>query len=231
VDDFANGLVLKTRRLGYDGKGQFVLRGPDDIAAALDAIGSQAAIAEELVEFSCEASIILARNRHGACRYYDMARNIHEGGVLRKSIAPAGLSPALEEKARAIAANIAGALDYVGALAVEFFVIDNGGSDDPLLLVNEIAPRVHNSGHWSLDACHCSQFENHIRAIAGWPLGPARRHSDAVMTNLLGEEAEQWRSLAAQAGCALHLYGKSEMRPGRKMGHVTQLSPISRRRG
>jgi 5-(carboxyamino)imidazole ribonucleotide synthase len=142
---------------------------------------------------------------------------------LRESVVPARIAPATEKAARDIAARITGALDYVGIIGVELFLAREMGTEK--LIVNEIAPRVHNSGHWTMDACVVSQFEQHVRAIAGWPLGNPERHSDVVMTNLLGEEAENWRNLAQEPHSGLHLYGKAESRPGRKMGHINRLTP------
>jgi 5-(carboxyamino)imidazole ribonucleotide synthase len=165
--------------------------------------------------------VIAARGVDGSFAAYDPPENSHGDHILRRSVVPARLTGGQSDEAKAVARQIADALDYVGVLAVEFFVTKSGG-----LLVNEIAPRVHNSGHWTLEACVVSQFEQHIRAVAGWPLGDPARHSDAVMINLIGVDAEDWKALAAGPG-ALHLYGKKEIRQGRKMGHVTQLKPMS----
>jgi 5-(carboxyamino)imidazole ribonucleotide synthase len=162
--------------------------------------------------------VVAARSLDGKFAAYDPPENIHEHHILRRSIVPGRLSNAQAEEAKTIAQKIAEALDYVGVLAVELFVGKDGG-----LVVNEIAPRVHNSGHWTIEACQCSQFEQHIRAVAGWPLGDPMRHADAVMENIIGAEADAWESLARSG--ALHLYGKREARPGRKMGHVTRLKP------
>jgi 5-(carboxyamino)imidazole ribonucleotide synthase len=214
--------VLKTRRLGYDGKGQFKVASVDEAAAAIAAFRHAPSILEAFVDFDFEASIVAARGGDGSFASYDSPRNEHENHVLRRSIVPGGLSQAQAAETKVIARTIAEALDYVGVLAVELFVAKDGA-----LLVNEIAPRVHNSGHWTIEACAVSQFEQHIRAVAGWPLGDTTRHADAVMENILGEEASDWRSYAARPG-ALHLYGKSEIRPGRKMGHFTTLSPLTK---
>jgi 5-(carboxyamino)imidazole ribonucleotide synthase len=213
--------VMKTRRMGYDGKGQAKVANADEAVAALKSFKNAPSILETFVDFSYEASIIAARARDGSFAAYDPPENSHEDHILRRSIVPGRLTKAQSEQAKAIARKIAEALDYVGVLAVELFVCPDGA-----LLVNEIAPRVHNSGHWTLEACAVSQFEQHIRAVAGWPLGDAARHADAVMTNILGEEAADWRAFANKPG-ALHLYGKSDMRPGRKMGHFTTLSPLT----
>ena len=218
--------ILKTRQLGYDGKGQALIRAGDDPVAAWRAIGETPAILEGYVPFDHEISVILARSRSGDTRAYDIAENIHEGGILATSKVPASVSPAIAEAAVAIARKIADALDHVGVLAVEMFVAGRAGEEQ--LLVNEIAPRVHNSGHWTMDACLCSQFEQHIRAICGWPLGDPQRHSDAVMTNLIGDSVHDWSTIAAEPGTRLHLYGKSETLPGRKMGHVNRLFRLAR---
>jgi 5-(carboxyamino)imidazole ribonucleotide synthase len=215
--------ILKTRRFGYDGKGQVAIRKDDDAAAAFEAIAGKPAVLEGFVTFTREVSALVVRGRTGETAVYDIVENIHRNHILATSTVPARLAEATAEAARAIAAQVAEALDYVGLLAVEMFVVEEEGAER--LIVNEIAPRVHNSGHWTQDGCLVSQFENHIRAIAGWPLGSTARHSDAVMTNLIGDETDAWQSLAAEPGARLHLYGKAESRPGRKMGHVNRLSP------
>ncbi|MCX5514154.1 5-(carboxyamino)imidazole ribonucleotide synthase [Kaistia algarum] len=213
--------ILKTRRLGYDGKGQIMIREGDDAAAAFAAIGGKPAVLEGFVSFTREISALVVRSKRGATAVYDIAENVHRNHILATSTVPASIAPDTAAEARAIAIRIAEALGYVGLLAVEMFVTEEGGTET--LLVNEIAPRVHNSGHWTQDGCLVSQFENHIRAIAGWPLGSTERHSDAVMTNLIGFEADDWTPLAAKPGARLHLYGKSETRSGRKMGHVNRI--------
>jgi 5-(carboxyamino)imidazole ribonucleotide synthase len=212
--------ILKTRKFGYDGKGQAKVANADEAAMAFESFKGAPAILEGFVDFAFEASVIAARGADGSFAAYDPPENIHENHILRRSIVPGRLSKAQGEAAKAIARTIADALDYVGVLAVELFVMQDGS-----LLVNEIAPRVHNSGHWTLEACACSQFEQHIRAVAGWPLGDPTRHADAVMENIIGAEADAWESLARSG--ALHLYGKREARLGRKMGHVTRLKSKS----
>ncbi|MEL6980355.1 MAG: 5-(carboxyamino)imidazole ribonucleotide synthase, partial [Pseudomonadota bacterium] len=218
------GGILKTRRFGYDGKGQarLVFHAPDQVeraaAEAHAAIGARPAILEGFVPFRRELSVIVARSADGAVACYDPPVNEHRGGVLRRSVVDGAVSPQTVLAAQGVAARIVDALDYVGVMGVELFEAENGA-----LLVNEIAPRVHNSGHWTLEACAVSQFEQHIRAVCGWPLGDPRRHSDAEMLNLIGEEAHDWSRLAAEPGASLHLYGKADARPGRKMGHVTRL--------
>jgi len=212
--------ILKTRRLGYDGKGQARVTNAAEAADAFARFKSTPAILEGLVDFAFEASVVAARGADGAFAAYDPPENEHENHILRRSTVPGRMTKAQSDEAKAIARKIAEALDYVGVLAVELFVTKNGA-----LLVNEIAPRVHNSGHWTIEACQCSQFEQHIRAVAGWPLGDPTRHADAVMENVIGAEADAWESLAKSG--ALHLYGKKDAKPGRKMGHVTRLKPKS----
>lgn len=228
--------ILKTRFLGYDGKGQVRLKNAADLTGATDQIGRQPAVLEAMVPFTREISIIAVRGRCATSgtvesKFYDCPENTHHDGILRRSVIPSAISAADVDQARAIAARILDRLDYIGVLAVEFFHIEpatpcSGPKSLPRLLVNEIAPRVHNSGHWTMDACTIDQFENHIRAVAGWPLGTTRRHSDVEMINLIGAEAEDWQRLvAADDTLSLHLYGKGEARPGRKMGHINALKP------
>ena len=215
--------ILKTRRMGYDGKGQIRLEQASGLAGAWAELGSVPCLLEGFVPFAYEVSVIAVRDQTGATRFYDPPRNTHESGILRTSHVPSGLPPAAIVRAHEIAKRIADGLGYIGVLGVELFYMGVGAQEP--LVVNEIAPRVHNSGHWTLDACPVSQFENHIRAVAGWPLGSTGRHSDAVMTNIIGPEADSWGERAARGGDCLHLYGKGLARPGRKMGHVTKLSP------
>lgn len=229
-EDIASGLaafgspaILKTRRLGYDGKGQASVAPGGDAAAAWQTISAKPAVLEQRISFALELSALVVRGLDGTLAFYDCPRNTHHGGILRRSVVPSGMPEADLAKAREIAAAIAGALDYVGVLAVEMFYLGAEAPPGTRLMVNEIAPRVHNSGHWTIEACGISQFENHIRAVAGWPLGSPDRHSDAEMHNLIGKEALDWASLAATPGACLHLYGKREAREGRKMGHVTRL--------
>ncbi len=213
--------LMKTRREGYDGKGQIWIEHAADAADAWVRIGSQPAILEAPANFTRELSVIAARSRTGEIVLYPLAENHHENGILRRTTAPADVSAATLEQAQQIAARILTALDYVGVLAVELFELADGR-----LLVNEIAPRVHNSGHWTLDGCEVDQFEQHIRAVAGWPLGPTHAIAQAEMINLLGEEAHDWARLAADPTARIWLYGKAEARPGRKMGHVNRLRPL-----
>jgi 5-(carboxyamino)imidazole ribonucleotide synthase len=219
LDRLGGPALLKTRRQGYDGKGQVWIASTEEAAGAWASIGGQPAILEARAEFVRELSVIAARGRDGAVAVYPPGENRHEGGILRKTRAPALRPP--EAEALRIAGTILRALDYVGVIGVELFELVDGR-----LLVNEIAPRVHNSGHWTQDACEVDQFEQHIRAVAGWPLGPTAPHSAAVMENLIGEDALRWPELAAEPGARLHLYGKREVRAGRKMGHVTRLYPL-----
>ncbi len=215
--------VLKTRRLGYDGKGQAKIGQDDDHAAAWKAVGAAPSILEQLVPFEREISVGVARGIGGAIAPFDISENEHRDHILATARVPAAISDEIAEQARDIGRRIAEGLDHVGMLAVELFVV--AGASGPRLLANEIAPRVHNSFHWTQDACIASQFEQHVRAICGWPLGDPARHSDAEMTNLVGGAEEDWQALAAEPGARLHLYGKAESRPGRKMGHVTRIFP------
>lgn len=226
-DDLAAGLatfggsgVLKTRRMGYDGKGQRLFRdaAPQETAGAFAALGGVPLILESLVPFVREISVVAARGRDGACAAFDPAENVHRDGILHTSTVPALVSPETAAAARDAAFAILSALDYVGVIGVEFFVLSDGA-----VLVNEIAPRVHNSGHWTEAACAVSQFEQHVRAVAGLPLGAPTRHSDCVMENLIGDDVLRAPALLAEPDLVLHLYGKAEARPGRKMGHFTRL--------
>ena len=219
--EFGGRAILKTRRFGYDGKGQAKPASAEDAAAAFKRFAAPS-ILESFVDFFFEASVIAARGADGSFAAYDPPENAHENHILRHSTVPGRLTAAQGEAAKAIARKIADALDYVGVLAVELFVMPDGS-----LTVNEIAPRVHNSGHWTIEACAVSQFEQHIRAVAGWPLGDPARHADAVMENIIGAEADAWETYARRPG-ALHLYGKGEARAGRKMGHFTALKPLTR---
>lgn len=228
LDDLIAGLerlgtpaLLKTRREGYDGKGQVWIRSAKMAADAWHAIGERPAILEARADFTRELSVIAARGRDGRIAVYPLGENIHKGGVLKTTLAPAAVDTKTEKRARAIARAILEGLDYVGVLGVELF--DLGGGE---LMVNEIAPRVHNTGHWTQDGCVCDQFEQHIRAIAGWPLGPTTAHARVEMTNLLGDEVEQWKTLSGKPDMRLHLYGKAEARPGRKMGHVNRVKSL-----
>ncbi|MWB77814.1 5-(carboxyamino)imidazole ribonucleotide synthase [Pseudooceanicola sp. 216_PA32_1] len=206
--------ILKTRRFGYDGKGQARLNAPADAEAALADMRGAPAVLEGFVDFSCEISVIAARGTDGSVACFDPGQNLHEGGILRRTTVPAQVPASLRTDAILLASRILNALDYVGVLGVELFVTPQG------LVVNEIAPRVHNSGHWTQNGCTVDQFEQHVRAVAGWPLGDGARHSDVVMENLIGDDMDRVPALARDPMTALHLYGKAESRPGRKMGHA-----------
>jgi 5-(carboxyamino)imidazole ribonucleotide synthase len=211
--------VLKTRRFGYDGKGQARIAAPDDADAAWEAVRGAPSVLEGFVTFDAEFSILLCRGTDGETLFWDAPRNVHKDGILDTSVVPAGreLEPAIS-KGRALAGRIAAELDYVGVLAVEFFALGEEA------IFNEMAPRVHNSGHWTIEGAVTSQFENHIRAVCGLPLGSTARSAPCIeMRNLIGGEAEDWQAILADPAARLHLYGKSESRPGRKMGHVTHL--------
>jgi 5-(carboxyamino)imidazole ribonucleotide synthase len=210
-------IVLKSRRLGYDGKGQAWVRSAGEAEAAWDAIGRQPAVAEAAVDYRAEYSVLLARTAGGEVACWDVPRNTHEGGILRRSDVPSrieGTGAAIE-----MARRLAEVLGHVGVMTVEFFDTAEGP------IVNEIAPRVHNSGHWTIEGAETSQFEQHVRAICGLPLGPTGLTGRSVsMDNLLGHEIDEWRTLVAEPGAHLHLYGKGAARPGRKMGHVTRVT-------
>jgi 5-(carboxyamino)imidazole ribonucleotide synthase len=219
--------VLKTRRFGYDGKGQSMIREGSNVGAIHRTLGSAPMILEGFVAFEREVSVVAARSLEGEIVAYDLCENEHERHILARTRAPARVSPETAAEAKRIAAAVLEALDYVGVLAVELFVTrDRHGHEG--LVVNEIAPRVHNSGHWTLDGAQTSQFEQHVRAIAGWPLGSPARRGRVEMHNLIGEDAEEWRDILAQPDLCLHLYGKLVMRPDRKMGHVTRVFPEGR---
>lgn len=216
----ATGLpaILKTRRFGYDGKGQARVTDPDGAEAALATLEGAPAIAEGFVDFAREISVIAARGRDGSVAAYDPGENVHRDGILATTTVPASIPARLRTDAVLLASRILNDLDYVGILGVELFVTAQG------LVVNEIAPRVHNTGHWTQAGCAVDQFEQHIRAIAGWPLGDGGRHADVVMENLIGADVGRAPALAAERGVQVHLYGKAEVRPGRKMGHVNRVT-------
>ena len=211
-------VLLKTRREGYDGKGQVWIKAANQVARAWTAIGEQPAILEARAEFVRELSVICARGRDGSIAVYPLSENVHAGGVLKTTVAPARVEPQTKAQATRIAKRILEGLDYVGVMGVELFEMPGGR-----LLVNEIAPRVHNSGHWTQDGCVCDQFEQHVRAVAGWPLGPTTAHAKIEMTNLLGDEVLGWEALAADSNVRMHFYGKKAIKPGRKMAHVNRV--------
>ncbi|SDX39630.1 5-(carboxyamino)imidazole ribonucleotide synthase [Roseicitreum antarcticum] len=209
--------ILKTRRMGYDGKGQARIMDAADAPDAWAAMADAPAVLEGFISFSHEVSVIVARGLNGEVACYDPGENVHDGGILRTTTVPARLSTAQRTDAVILAGRIANALDYVGVMGVELFVTSRG------LIVNEIAPRVHNSGHWTQNGCAVDQFEQHIRAVAGWPLGDGGRYADVVMENLIGDDMDRVPALAREANVALHLYGKPERRAGRKMGHANRI--------
>jgi len=230
ADDLAAALdrlgapaLLKTRREGYDGKGQEWIERHKNAPKAFKAIGARPAILEAACPFVREVSVIAARGWDGEVACYPLGENHHENGILRRTSAPAGRAQALAEQAETIAARILGALNYVGVMGVELFELPGGR-----LLVNEIAPRVHNSGHWTLDGCEVDQFEQHIRAITGWPLGPTHALAQVQMENLIGDDIKAWKKLSAETEARVWIYDKGEARPGRKMGHVNRLRPLDR---
>ncbi len=217
LDQFGAG-IIKTRQLGYDGKGQARVQPGDDTTAIFETLRGAPAIFEALVAFDRELSVIVARSADGQVVCFDPGENVHRDGILHTTSVPANVPRSVVDAAKDIAKQIADAFDYIGVMGVELFAMRDGG-----LIVNEVAPRVHNSGHWTIEACVVDQFQQHIRAVVGWPLGDGKRHSDAVMTNLIGNEADAWLDFAAARNTGVHLYGKAEARPGRKMGHITQL--------
>lgn len=209
--------ILKTTRMGYDGKGQVRIMTPADAPMALAAMQGAPAVLEGFIAFDREVSVIAARSTTGQVAAYDPGENVHEAGILRTTTVPARLTPAQRSDAVLIAARILNALDYIGVLGVELFVTPRG------LIVNEIAPRVHNSGHWTQSGCSVDQFEQHIRAVAGWPLGDGARFADVTMENLIGDDILRVPRIATERDASLHLYGKAEARSGRKMGHVNRI--------
>ncbi|WP_029008839.1 5-(carboxyamino)imidazole ribonucleotide synthase [Azospirillum halopraeferens] len=212
--------IVKSNQLGYDGKGQARI-GPDtDIAAAWRSIGSDSCVVEGFVDFTCEVSVIVARRGDGAMAVFPTVENRHRNGILDRTLAPARVPPATAAEAERVARRLADALGVVGLLAVEMFVTKDGR-----VLVNEMAPRPHNSGHWTMDACATSQFEQFVRAICGLPLGSTDLLMEAEMENLIGDDVERWAAILAEPDARLHLYGKAEARPGRKMGHVNRVTP------
>lgn len=209
--------ILKTTRLGYDGKGQARIKSAADAPAALASMAGVPSVLEGFINFSHEVSVIAARGLDGSVACYDPGENVHKDGILSTTTLPARLSPTQRTDAILLAARILNALDYVGVMGVELFVTPQG------LIVNEIAPRVHNSGHWTQNGCAVDQFEQHIRAVTGLPLGDGSRHADVVMENLIGDDIDRIPAILRERDAALHLYGKAEARPGRKMGHVNRI--------
>lgn len=218
INTIGTPAILKTRRFGYDGKGQARLNTPQDAASALAGMAGAPAILEGFVEFTSEVSVIAARSPQGDVACFDPGENLHRDGILHTTTIPARISAAQRTDAVLLAARILNALEYVGVMGVELFVTPQG------LIVNEIAPRVHNSGHWTQNGCTVDQFEQHIRAVAGWPLGDGTRHADVVMENLIGDDMAKVPALAVETNTALHLYGKADIKAGRKMGHVNRIT-------
>lgn len=210
--------ILKTRRFGYDGKGQARVMELSEAESALATLQGAPAIAEGFVDFSKEISVIAARGQDGSVAAFDPGENLHKDGILDTTTVPAAIAPGLRMDAVLIASQILNALDYVGVMGVELFVTPQG------LVVNEIAPRVHNSGHWTQAGCAVDQFEQHIRAVTGWPLGDGSRHANVTMENLIGDDISRATTLAGEKGVQVHLYGKAETRPGRKMAHINRIT-------
>jgi 5-(carboxyamino)imidazole ribonucleotide synthase len=221
--------IVKTRRFGYDGKGQARVETAEDLRTAVAMLGGRDLVLEGLVPFEMEVSTIVVRGAGGTYGVYDIGENRHENHILRRTTVPAPVPDTTRGSAASLAIRIAEQLDYVGVLGVEMFVVADPTAQRGAqrIYVNEIAPRVHNSGHWTEDGAVTSQFENHVRAIAGWPLGSTQRRGDVTMTNLIGEEANDWLSIVSDPTARLHLYGKAEARPGRKMGHVNRVVPFA----
>ncbi|MDD3287958.1 MAG: 5-(carboxyamino)imidazole ribonucleotide synthase [Alphaproteobacteria bacterium] len=215
--------VLKSTRMGYDGKGQVKINADTDAASAWQEMGGNAGILEAFVDFDCELSVIVARRADGLMVHYPVTQNIHQNHILARSEAPAPVSADVADEAARLACHMAKELGVVGLLAVEFFALKTPNASGQLVLMNEIAPRPHNSGHWTIDACSCSQFEQLIRAICGLPLGLCEQHSKAIMHNLIGDDVLRWAELLKDPSACLHIYGKTDIRAGRKMGHVTFL--------
>jgi 5-(carboxyamino)imidazole ribonucleotide synthase len=218
LSDIGTPSILKTRRFGYDGKGQARIKAMQDGPAALSDMAGQPSILEGFVDFSCEVSVIGARGVDGTVACFDPGENVHREGILRTTTVPAGITAAQKADAVLLTGKILNALDYVGVLGVELFVTKAG------LIVNEIAPRVHNSGHWTQQGCNVDQFEQHIRAVAGWPLGDGSRYADVVMENLIGDDMDRVPDISKEPGASLHLYGKADVKAGRKMGHVNRVA-------
>ncbi|MCP9483767.1 5-(carboxyamino)imidazole ribonucleotide synthase [Shimia sp. CNT1-13L.2] len=219
IDTIGMPAILKTRRFGYDGKGQARIKTADDIEQAFTDMAGAPAILEGFVDFSHEVSVIAARGLSGDVACFDPGENVHRDGILHTTTVPATLTASQRMDAVLLAARILNELQYVGVMGVELFVTPQG------LIVNEIAPRVHNSGHWTQNGCAIDQFEQHIRAVTGLPLGDGQRHNDVVMLNLIGDDMDQVPQLLKDGNCALHLYGKEEVKAGRKMGHVNRIQP------
>jgi 5-(carboxyamino)imidazole ribonucleotide synthase len=223
MDKFPLPAILKSTRMGYDGKGQVKITPGMQADVAWKEMGGSVGILESFVDFACEISVIVACRADGAMVTYPAVENIHRNHILAETHAPAGIDPAIAQEAEHIARKLAEKVNLIGLLAVEMFVLRHPNKHGQRVLMNEIAPRPHNSGHWTIDACACSQFEQLIRAVCGLPLASVSPHSRAVMTNLIGDDVNRWPQLLEDPQACVHLYGKTEARPGRKMGHVTVL--------
>ncbi len=219
VAELGTPSILKTRRFGYDGKGQVRLASPDDAPGAIESLAGAPAILEGFVDFDLEISVIAARSTSGQTACFDPGHNVHVDGILRTTTIPAPIDEAVSSAAVEAATKVIDALDYVGVIGVELFVTANG------LIVNEFAPRVHNSGHWTQNGCVVDQFEQHVRAVAGWTLGDPVRHNDVVMENLIGDQIDSISTVAQDPNVAVHAYGKADTKPGRKMGHINRVVP------
>jgi len=223
LKDFTLPAILKSTRMGYDGKGQVKITKDTNIQQAWSDMGSDVGILESFVDFDIEISVIIARREDGAMEAYPPVQNIHKNHILSKTIAPADLEKSVEDEAIKFAKIMAEKLNLTGLLAIEFFVLKEENKNGQKLLINEIAPRPHNSGHWTIDACACSQYEMLVRAICGLPLGSSKPHHKAIMHNIVGDESDMFEKWLSDPNACLHLYGKKEIREGRKMGHVTFL--------
>lgn len=223
IDKLSGPAILKSTRMGYDGKGQVKIVQHTDAEMAWHDMGSQVGVLESFVDFACEISVIVARRADGATATYPPVQNIHRNQILSETHAPAQLDPRVAREAEHMARVLAEKLNVVGLLAVEMFVLKRPNQNGHNVLMNEIAPRPHNSGHWTMDACACDQFEQLVRAVCGLPLGSTKALRHAVMHNLIGEQVSKWSEYLAKPDACLHLYGKTEIRAGRKMGHVTFL--------
>lgn len=226
LNTFSLPAILKSTRMGYDGKGQVKITQETNAEEAWKEMGSSIGILESFVDFACEISVIVAARADGAMVAFPAVENIHRHHILAETHAPAGIDPAIAKEAEHLARRFAEKLEVVGLLAVEMFVLKQPNKDGHRVLMNEIAPRPHNSGHWTMDACACSQFEQLVRAVCGLPLGNTTPHSRAVMHNLIGNDVHKWKTLLEDPRACLHLYGKTEARAGRKMGHVTYMKGV-----
>ena len=218
--------IIKTTRLGYDGKGQAFCKNPASLDAAFRKLKPAPLTVEEVINFKCEISVIIARDANGTMETYGPMLNQHKNHILDRTIVPAGMPDALSNEAITMAKKLAKAVNLRGVLTLELFVTKDGPKGQRIL-ANEIAPRTHNSGHWTIDACAASQFEQHVRAVCGLPIASSTRHSDAIMINLIGDDILKTASYLKKPNACVHIYGKTDVKPGRKMGHITLLKPLS----